>query len=619
MTGADETTTGADGDAAGSATDAGVAAAAGAPRGRRRRLGWLAAGLIVVVAGAVVAWLVGTRVRSPEQAAADAAPPERAVVTVPVELRVLESSVVTRGDVAPEVAVEVTGPSPAEGGQAVVTGVFVEVGDEVSAGVPVAEVSGRPVFVMDGARPVFRALGPGLSGADVAQLQAGLGAGGCDAGDSAVFDEATKVCVAELYEAAGYSVVRTSETEEADLAEFRETVAAADDELVDAQAALEDAEAGPTELELLDARQAVDTALSGLNTATTSGADGLRDATGAVDDALRGLNAELVAANPDADDDTGGSADDGSGGDSGGGAGDGGGGAGVAARADAADALDEALDAVASARVTGEVEVGEAEAALTRAETELATLEAPPDLADEQRAVDQAAQRLERAQSDLAALEASSGPTVPLGELVFVPSLPARVDSSSATVGQAVGDAADSPGGAGDPAGAAGAAGEGSAGLMVLSSAGLVVNAEIPAGDAALVSVGAEAELLEETSGTVLKATVVQVGASLVQSESGGLVSPLVLDGVDDLPAEWSGRNVRVTFTAATTQTPVLVVPAIAVSSGADGNERVETVAADGSISTVAVRTGLEAEGFVEVTPLTAGELDEGDKVVTDR
>ena len=38
----------------------------------------------------------------------------------------------------------------------------------------VAEVSGRPVFLLTGTVPMYRALGPGAVGPDVAQLQDGL-------------------------------------------------------------------------------------------------------------------------------------------------------------------------------------------------------------------------------------------------------------------------------------------------------------------------------------------------------------------------------------------------------------------------------------------------------------
>ena len=123
---------------------------------------------------AVGAWVVGSRVRSADQAAAEAAPPPRSVVTVPVELRVLSSTVITRGLVAPVVSTAVIGPLPSSGAQGTVTGVFVKVGDSVTEGARVVEVAGRPVFVLVGAVPAYRSLRPGMVGADVRQLQEAL-------------------------------------------------------------------------------------------------------------------------------------------------------------------------------------------------------------------------------------------------------------------------------------------------------------------------------------------------------------------------------------------------------------------------------------------------------------
>lgn len=556
-----------------------------------RRAGWFGVTLVVLLVAAGAAWYGGTRVRSPEQAAAGAAPPPRSVLTVPVELRVLSSTLVTRGDVRPEVAVEVAGPVPVGGGQAVVTAVAVVAGDVVDEVMPVVEVSGRPVFVMAGTAPVFRQLGPGTSGRDVAQLQAGLAAGGCDAGASAVFDEATKACVVELYERFGYTPVRASDSEEADLAAARQAVADAADGFEDAEAALAAAAAGPTELQLLEARQAVTAADHALSAARASAETAEIDAVSAVDTAIRALNAALVEADPDRNDDASPAGGGGSGG--------------VGARVDAGAEITGALRGVDRARREGRLQIEQAEAVQQRAETALAVLEADPVTVDQQRALAQAQQRLTRAEADLEAVQAASGPVVRLGEIVFVPSLPARVDSLNAVAGRPVGDTGDT-----------GGFGGGTGALVVLSSAGLVVAAEVPAGDVGLVAVGTEVELLDETSGTLVVAPVRSVGPLRASPSGGGMAAEVLLAG-EHVPAEWSGRNVRVTFTAAATDHPVLVVPQIAVSSRADGVERVEVLGADGVIRDVPVRGGLSADGFVEVTPITDGDLNEADKVVT--
>ena len=139
--------------------------------GRSRRI--LLAGVVLVAVAGLVAWAVGSRVQSPDQAAARASEPEASWITVPVERRVLSSTVVARGDVAPEVSVGVDVPSSVEGA-GVVTALGPSAGESVTEGTVLVVVSGRPVFALVGAVPVYRSLVPGMSGDDVAQLQAAL-------------------------------------------------------------------------------------------------------------------------------------------------------------------------------------------------------------------------------------------------------------------------------------------------------------------------------------------------------------------------------------------------------------------------------------------------------------
>ncbi|MFD2356977.1 hypothetical protein ACFSTC_58610 [Nonomuraea ferruginea] len=65
-------------------------------------------------------------------------------------------------------------------------------------------------------------------------------------------------------------------------------------------------------------------------------------------------------------------------------------------------------------------------------------------------------------------------------------------------------------------------------------------------------------------------------------------------------------------ITVGATEEPVLVVPIAAVITGADGRTRVRVEYASDRTRDVEVRTGLAADGNVEVT----GELKEGDRVV---
>lgn len=249
--------------------------------------------LLLVVGVAIGGWLVGSRVRSPEMAAASAAAPEPSLITAPVEFRVLASQVIERGDVKPGQSASVYGPSSESA--TTVTAVLVEVGAELAEGSPIVEVSGRPVVVFEGAVPAFRDMRPGMSGADIDQLQAALERSGCDSSaDDGVYGEETKLCVAGLYERLGYSTVPTTENEAEDLVEAADAVADAQDRLNTAQAALAEKAAGPEESEVVAAQVVLDAAIRRVDETAASGDVERADAAVAVDAAILKLNAELA-------------------------------------------------------------------------------------------------------------------------------------------------------------------------------------------------------------------------------------------------------------------------------------------------------------------------------------
>ena len=88
----------------------------------------------------------------------------------------------------------------------------------------------------------------------------------------------------------------------------------------------------------------------------------------------------------------------------------------------------------------------------------------------------------------------------------------------------------------------------------------------------------------------------------------------------EDLPDTLAGTNVRVTMTAASTDTEELVVPLAAVSSGADGSTRVNIIdPATNEPVVVTVTAGLSAGGFVAITPATPDALSVGSDVIVGR
>lgn len=175
---------------------------------RKRVVISLAAGAALLATAAAAS---ASLIKSPQQVAAEKAPPPADVLTSPVEHRVLRETLVSRGLVSAEQAVEVTPSAGSEGAtKAVVTKVGVKPLGAVSSGQMLLEISGRPIFAMQGAVPAYRDLKPGAHGDDVKQLQAALKASGHPVvGDaSGTYGAGTKAAVGALYEAMGYEPVQ---------------------------------------------------------------------------------------------------------------------------------------------------------------------------------------------------------------------------------------------------------------------------------------------------------------------------------------------------------------------------------------------------------------------------
>lgn len=441
----------------------------GSSRARRRvGVAWL--GSLTVVA--LLAWWLGSRSVSPDQAASRAKAPTASWITVPVERRVLASTVIVRGDVQAQVSALAAAPSSVEGG-GVVTRLPPAVGTEVAEGAVLLEVSGRPVFVVEGTVPAFRSLQPGMSGADVAQLQAALARLGYSPDSDGVIGEATKAAVTELYRAAGYEPVHSATTD-ADIAAARLAVRQAANDVAAAEAAVTDAKSP-----------------AAIAAATTA-----RD------------NA-------------------------------------VAARDDAAAALSAVL--------------------------------------------------------------ASAGPTIPLGEFLFIASLPARVQGGVTALGP-LSQVANGANG-----------GPTADNLVTLAGGDLVVAAAIPADQASLVRAGMPVTLTDDLTRADYPAVLTSLSETPHVDASGGTSYAAVVTPAAPLPPSLTAANIRVTITAASSDGEVLVVPVAAVSAAADGQQRVSVLGDDGTATTINVRPGLSADGFVEVEPTADAVLRPGDQVIVGR
>ncbi|MFD7539234.1 peptidoglycan-binding protein [Streptomyces sp. NPDC059819] len=192
---------------------------------RKRRL------LVVVLGGAVALTIAGltagAALKSPAQVAAETAAPPLDVLTAKVEKRVLSATVVTRGSVeaAQEVEVSAQGLGRGEAARSVVTKVNVKAGGVVGVGMVLAEVSGRPVFALEGSVPAYRDLVAGAQGQDVTQVQKALASLGYGRGRDTlgIFGPGTQHAISSLYATAGYAAATTLGGKEPTTKEAEET------------------------------------------------------------------------------------------------------------------------------------------------------------------------------------------------------------------------------------------------------------------------------------------------------------------------------------------------------------------------------------------------------------
>ncbi|WP_199521517.1 hypothetical protein [Jiangella anatolica] len=433
-------------------------------RSRSRTL-LIVGGTAVIALGAGI--YAGTRITSPADAIARTAAPEASEVTVPVELRTLESEVVTRGDVTAAGAVAVT---PETGGletPPIVTGQVPAVGAEIAEGAALLEIVGRPLIALAGELPMYRSLRPGMSGPDVAQLEAVLDRLGLDPGE--VDDEYTSStgnAVAELFERIGYEPPEPDPQAQSELDAANDQVDQAEDAVEDAEEALEEAEDGAGD--------------------TPEGAP--------VD----------------------------------------------------TDALQDALD------------------------------DAEEQLAEAQTARDEAA--------------FAAGTPLPASEVVFIASLPRRVDEVNVRRGGQVDGA-----------------------VMTVSGASLVVTANVDDADFDLLAVD-QAVSIETPDGEQVPGTITAIEEATGEGATGYDVTIAPGELTPEQSEALRGQNVRITVPIESTDGEVLAVPLAALTAGPGGESRVE-VMRDGVAELVEVEVGLTAQGYAQVTAVD-GSLAAGDLVV---
>ena len=565
----------------------------------RKRINVLLFVLGSVAAAVAAAWLAGSRIESPADAAARTAPPTPSPILVPVEERVLSSTVVTRGTARFGLPQSISiAPSGLKGSAGLITTLPLR-NTQLDEGSVMLTASGRPVFVLQGKIPAYRDLAPGISGADVRQLEEALARLGFDPGPiDGSYDEKTSTAVAEWYKSAGWEPfgptrgqlarIRILERDLGDETKARllaDSAAAAAALTVEAAraSAEHDNRVAAAELaaRVADRSRLAATAENGTTLAVESARAKAEyaDTAAKADVAATIAERALVVLDPRQPE---------------------------TARAAADARLDLAHAAALKTLLESELAIHAAERDAKLAGVRLELAEAAVKSAElagrlagraalDARKVAEldarlAGERVDRQAADLRIARRRLGVQVPVDEVVFIPALPVRVEEVTARVG----DVASGP-------------------VMSVTDNQLAIDSALRLDAAALVESGMAVAIDEPALGINAAGVVERVAATPGTRGVDGYHIYFEVR-VEETSTPLQGFSLRLTIPIESTNGVVTVVPISALSLASDGTSRVQ-VEHNGALEYVVVRPGLSADGFVEVDPV-GGTLAPGQLVV---
>lgn len=223
---------------------------------------------------------------------------------------------------------------------------------------------------------------------------------------------------------------------------------------------------------------------------------------------------------------------------------------------------------------------------------------------------------------------------VPMPDVIFLPSLPAKVVAVNGAKGQQPGQPF----------------------LELAARGSLALAGELPPAYAAQVKTGLKVKIFDEVTGIHAAGTIADVGTATTVTPIGAIVNvggsaasvssaesstgsgstgtsgssnsgsaanpegtpfiPLTVTPSKPLPAALNGENVLVTVETGRTEGPVLTVPVAAIVTTGSGTSYITVAGADGMQTQVPVTPGISENGYVQVTPVKAGKLVAGDSVV---
>jgi peptidoglycan hydrolase-like protein with peptidoglycan-binding domain len=222
---------------------------------------------------------------------------------------------------------------------------------------------------------------------------------------------------------------------------------------------------------------------------------------------------------------------------------------------------------------------------------------------------------------------------VPMSDVIFLPSLPAKVVAVNGARGQQPGQPF----------------------LELAARGSLALTGELPPAYATQVKPGLKVKIFDDVTGIRATGAVAGVGTATTVAPVGAIVNvgggassaasagsagsgstpaagsgnsgtaanpgatpfiPLAVRPSKPLPAALDGENVLVTVKTGRTEGPVLTVPVAAIVTTASGTSYVTVAGPHGRQTQVRVTPGISENGYVQVTPVKAGQLAAGDSVV---
>lgn len=159
---------------------------------------------VVTIVATVAAFAIGSNLSTTGEAIEDAATVEIPVVAK-IEQRVVAPTRTYPGVVTAGESISIPGFTPDGTFSQIVVSVNFNAGDALSFGIPLGEVSGRPIFALRSSLPLYRNLVESDRGADVVALQKALNAAGIKAPSSGVMDWDTLLAIRAMYDRAGYN------------------------------------------------------------------------------------------------------------------------------------------------------------------------------------------------------------------------------------------------------------------------------------------------------------------------------------------------------------------------------------------------------------------------------